>query len=96
MKEDVEQEAQNCCYNIKLLFDLLAESYMNREEYDEKNSSNQSAAGDNDNNSINDENESAADDTASKDIKKAMARYQDKIGSAGEEPPVGDSTRSEE
>ena len=70
---------------------------MNREEYYGKNSSNQSVAGDNNNNnSTNHESESAGDDTASKDIKKAMARYQDKIGSAGKEPPVGDSTRSEE
>ncbi len=31
-----------------------------------------------------------------KDIKRGMDRYQDKMKSLGEEPPAGDTTRSEE
>jgi hypothetical protein len=31
-----------------------------------------------------------------KDIKRGMDRYEDKMKSAGEEPPTGDITRSEE
>lgn len=39
--------------------------------------------------------EAAMSDTG-KDIKRGMDRYQAKMKSAEEEPPAGDSTRSEE
>ncbi|MDQ4015600.1 MAG: hypothetical protein M3136_07535 [Thermoproteota archaeon] len=39
--------------------------------------------------------EAAISDTG-KDIKKGMDRYQAKMKSVEEEPPAGDSTRSEE
>ncbi len=40
--------------------------------------------------------EKAAISDTGKDIKKGMDRYEAKMKSTGEEPPTGDSTRSEE
>jgi hypothetical protein len=40
--------------------------------------------------------EEEEEDTTGKDIKKGMDKYEAKIRSGGEEPPAGDSTRSEE
>jgi hypothetical protein len=40
--------------------------------------------------------EDAAISDTGKDIKKGIDRYEAKIKSGGEEPPAGDSTRSEE
>jgi hypothetical protein len=68
---------------------------MNKEEYDDgNNNDNKSAEGNYDNNSIDNESESAAN-TTGKDIKKGMDKYEAKMKS-GEDPPAGDSTRSEE
>jgi hypothetical protein len=68
---------------------------MNKEEYDDGNNNyNKSAEEDHDNNSIDNGSGSVAN-TTGKDIKKGMDKYEAKIRS-GEEPPAGDSTRSEE
>jgi hypothetical protein len=67
---------------------------MNKEEHDdENNNDNKSAEGNYDNNSIDNESESAAN-TTGKDIKKGMDKYEAKMKSG--EAPTGDSTRSEE
>jgi hypothetical protein len=67
---------------------------MNKEEYDDGNNNyNKSAEGNYDNNSIDNESESAAN-TTGKDIKKGMDKYEAKMKSG--EAPTGDSTRSEE
>jgi hypothetical protein len=42
-----------------------------------------------------DDQEEGEEDTTGKDIKKGMDKYEAKMRS-GEEPPAGDSTRSEE
>jgi hypothetical protein len=44
----------------------------------------------------NGESDESAISKTGKDIKKGMDRYQAKMKSVGEEPPAGDSTRSEE
>jgi hypothetical protein len=68
---------------------------MNKEEYDDgNNKDNKSAEGNYDNNSIDNESESAAANTTGKDIKKGMDKYEGKIKSG--EASIGDSTRSEE
>ena len=68
---------------------------MNKEEYDDgNNNDNKSAEGNYDNNSIDNEIESAAANTTGKDIKKGMGKYEAKMKSG--EAPTGDSTRSEE
>jgi hypothetical protein len=68
---------------------------MNKEEYDDgNNKDNKSAEGNYDNNSIDNESESAAANTTGKDIKKGMDKYEAKIKSG--EASIGDSTRSEE
>jgi hypothetical protein len=48
------------------------------------------------NNEDRDEEAQAAISDTGKDIKKGMDRYQAKMKSVEEEPPAGDSTRSEE